>query len=209
MPEIKNVVFDLGGVLIDIDYNRTIDSFKQLGFKHFEEMYSQFKANQLFENLETGKIDERTFYLTMIEIAPNSVTRQQITDAWNAMLGTFRIETLDFIQALRKQYRVFLLSNTNIIHKRKFDEIFREQTGLHAIDPLFDKCYYSHLVGMRKPNRNIYRHVLSDGKMEARETLFIDDTQPNVDAARELGIVSEVLSSYETVDKKYNYLISS
>lgn len=206
---IKNIIFDLGGVLINIDYNLTINAFKKLGFENFEEMYSQAQANMLFENLEMGKIDEETFYQTMIHKAPENVTKEQITTAWNAMLLDFRGESLMFLKELKSRYNIFLLSNTNIIHKRSFDKILQQQSGLNAIDPLLHKCYYSHLVGMRKPYAEIYEFVLKDAGIKAEETLFIDDSSQNLDAARDLGIVVDLLKPGELVEEKFNYLISS
>ncbi|HRN79066.1 MAG TPA: HAD family phosphatase [Ferruginibacter sp.] len=205
----KNIVFDLGGVLININYQRTIQAFQQLGFPNFEEMYSQFKANRLFEQLETGHISEETFYQTLIHSTQNAITRNQITEAWNAMLLNFRIPSLQFLEKLKPNYNVFLLSNTNIIHKRKFDSILQEQTGLNAIDPLFHKCYYSHLIGLRKPYREVYQFVLDDAGIQANETLFIDDSQPNIVAAQELGIHAHLLKDKEWVEESFDYLISS
>jgi putative hydrolase of the HAD superfamily len=205
----KNIVFDLGGVLINLNYQLTIQAFQQLGFPHFEEMYSQFKANRLFEQLETGHISEDTFYQTLIHSTRNTITRDQITHAWNAMLLDFRTSTLQFLQQLKPQYNIFLLSNTNIIHKREFDAILQQQVGMNAIDPLFHKCYYSHLIGLRKPHAEVYEFVLADAGIRAADTLFIDDSQPNIEAALKLGIDSRLLEAGVQVEDAFDYLISS
>lgn len=209
MPPIKNIIFDLGGVLIDIDYKLTQSAFEQLGYENAEEMYSQLKVNTLFEKLETGKIEEETFYQAMLASAPEKVTKDAITAAWNAMLLHFRTESLAFLHKLRPHYRIFLLSNTNIIHKRAFDEQLRKETSLSNLEECFDKCYYSHLVGMRKPDAEIYQFVLEDGEMTPEETLFIDDTLPNIEGANRCGIQTHWLRQGERVELLFSHLISS
>ncbi|MBS1734628.1 MAG: HAD family phosphatase [Bacteroidetes bacterium] len=188
MGRIKNIIFDLGGVILNIDYQETINAFKKLGFSRFDEMYSALKVNNTFDDLETGKISEQAFYEYMHREAPHLLTTEQLTEAWNAMLLSFRKESLDFLDNLKNDYRIFLLSNTNSIHKRAIDDIFKAQTGLESLDQLFEKAYYSHLSGMRKPGSEIFEYVLQDAGISAEETLFIDDLEPNITTARSLGL---------------------
>ena len=143
MSAIKNVIFDLGGVLLNIDYNRTTNAFKQLGYNDFENMYSMLKGNNVFDNLETGDITEDGFYQYMTGSAAGAVSNQQVQDAWNAMLLDFRTESLRHLLLLREKHRIFLLSNTNSIHKKAFDQLFLLQTGVPSLDDYFDKAYYS------------------------------------------------------------------
>jgi len=201
MSEIKNVIFDLGGVLLNIDYNKTTAAFKQLGFTDFENMYSMLKGNNVFDNLETGHITEAEFYSYMLEAAEHKVTEAQITAAWNAMLLDFRISSLDFLQKLTDKHRLFLLSNTNNIHKRAFDAILHAQTGLSSLDGFFEKAYYSQKVGIRKPNAGIFEFVLKDAGIQAEETLFIDDLHPNISTAEKLGFKTHLLKPGELVEE--------
>ncbi len=200
MAEIKNIIFDLGGVLINLDFNKPVLSFRELGFPHFENMYSQFKVDQLFEKLETGKITEEEFYIVLKKVGINRLTNDDIKNAWNSMLLDFREKSLDFLKELKKDRRLFLLSNTNIIHYDAFNIILEKQTGLKTLDPLFSKAWYSHLIGMRKPNEDIYNFVLNDAGITAGETLFIDDTNPNIVTAKKMGFKTRLLLPGEKIE---------
>ena len=201
MNHLKNIIFDLGGVLLDIDYNKTISAFKKLGIENFDEMFSQFNANALFEKLERGHISENDFYTAIKTCIPEPVSNEMIEWAWNAMLLGFRKEKLDLLQSLVPRYKIFLLSNANVIHIRCFNKIFTKATGKPALNSYFSKTWYSYLVGLRKPGRDIYEFVLKDGNLLAAETLFIDDTPANIDTAKELGINTHLLLRGETIEQ--------
>ena len=200
MQQIKNIIFDLGGVLLNIDYNKTSAAFQQLGFENFDALFSQFKANELFENLETGKISDEIFYREIQQYAPQKVAQQDIYIAWNAMLLDFRKSSLDFLETIKDKYRLFLLSNTNIIHVTAFKEILQKETGKASLDGYFIKSYYSHEIKLRKPYKDIYQFILQDGGMKAEETLFIDDSYNNIEAAKELGIQTHLLLPGERIE---------
>ena len=199
MAKIKNIIFDLGGVLINIDYKRTEKAFADLGVKNFDEMYAQVKADALFESLETGHITEDHFYEKMTSRG-FSLQRSQVEQAWNAMLLDFRVESFHFLDQLRDRYDLYLLSNTNVIHKAAFEKIFTEQTGLPSIDNYFKKAWYSHLMGLRKPNEDIFHFVLKDAGLKPYETLFIDDTLPNIEGAKHAGIRTHLLLPGERIE---------
>jgi len=200
MQQIKNVIFDLGGVLLNIDYNKTSRAFQQLGFENFDELFSQLKANELFEDLETGKISEAAFYKEVQKFATQEVDQKDIFIAWNAMLLDFRKSSLDFLVSIKDKYRLFLLSNTNIIHLTEFKKILQQETGKSSLDGYFIKSYYSHEIKLRKPYKDIYEFILKDGNMKAEETLFIDDTASNIEAAKELGIKTHLLLPGERIE---------
>ena len=200
MSAIKNVIFDLGGVLLNIDYNRTTNAFKELGYTDFENMYSMLKGNNVFDNLETGDITEDEFYQYMTGAAAGAVSNQQVQDAWNAMLLDFRTESLRHLLLLREKQKIFLLSNTNIIHKKAFDQLFMQQTGIPSLDDYFDKAYYSQKVGLRKPNADIFEFVLNDAGIKAGESFYIDDLPPNIETARKLGFKTHLLLPGEKIE---------
>ena len=185
---------------MNLDYDKTTNAFKSIGYTDFEKMYSMFKANNVFDNLETGHINEGDFYNYMLEAADGRVTKEQVTKAWNAMLLDFREESLRFLKKLRQDHKLFLLSNTNIIHKYAFDDLFSKQTGIASIDIFFDKAYYSHLVGMRKPHADIFEFVLKDAGIIAEETFYVDDLYPNIEAAQKLGIKTHLLLPGEKIE---------
>lgn len=188
MSKIKNLLFDLGGVLLNIDYNKTATAFKLLGVKQFDELYSQADANDLFESLETGKISEEDFYLAIKSFCNPDVTHQQIETAWNEMLLNFRTNSLNHLIKLKEHYNIYLLSNTNSIHLTAFNKIFQNDTGIDNLNDYFIKAYYSHLIQERKPYALTYKNVLEDAGIKAEETLFIDDSIKNIKGAKEAGL---------------------
>ncbi|RAJ85390.1 putative hydrolase of the HAD superfamily [Chitinophaga dinghuensis] len=188
MQGIKNIIFDLGGVILNIDYQKTNDAFIALGVTNFHELYSQFKGSHLFDNLETGHISTADFLQEMHKHVPAGVTDEQIIDAWCAMLLDFPLQRLQLLQQLRQQYNLYLLSNTNAIHLERFNQILMESRGIPSLAEFFDKTYYSHLVGLRKPGTEIYEVVLQENGLKAGETVFIDDTLPNIEAAKKVGL---------------------
>lgn len=199
MIKTKNIIFDLGGVLLNIDYNKTLKAFEQLGFPHFSAMYSQFTADALFEKLETGEVSNGIFYKTLISNHP-VITQQDIKEAWNAMLLDFRLESIGFLQNLSTNYRLFLLSNTNAIHYETFREKFITETGMVSLDSFFTKAYYSHLINLRKPTKKVYDFVLQDAGILAAETLFVDDSYNNIETAASMGFKSHLLVAGETIE---------
>lgn len=196
---LKNIIFDLGGVLLDLDYTKTSDAFKKLGIKDFDLHFSQFTADELFEKLETGKISEEAFFNTVIKLCDKGTSLQEVENAWNAMMLDFRADSLVYLKQLKKQYSIYLLSNTNSIHLRAFQSIFTRKTGEKSLDVYFDKAYYSHLIGLRKPHLATYEYVLQDAGMSASETLFIDDSIHNIQAATQVGIKTHLLLSTEKI----------
>lgn len=204
MAELKNIVFDLGGVLLNIDYGKTRMSFEELGFNQFDEMYTQYSADMLFSDLETGKISNDHFYEYLVKKAEGKINKEQINRAWNAMLLDFRVPSLAFLEELSKKYKLYLLSNTNAIHLEAFNEIFIRETGKPSLDAYFTKAYYSNNIGYRKPNADVFEFILKDAGINATETLFIDDSYNNIEAAKNLGFKTHLLLANEKIeDLKY------
>jgi putative hydrolase of the HAD superfamily len=198
---IRNIVFDFGGVLFDIDFSRTIEAFHRLGFPAFENMYSQYQADQLFRKLEKGEIDPDTFYEVMLKAGPDGNSREQIWEAWNALLIDYRSDSMAHLPLLKKKYRLFLLSNTNIIHYDRFTSILPVSAEHPDLESYFEKAYFSQFIGMRKPDPEIYEFVLRDAGILAAETLFIDDTLPNIETAEVLGFQTLLLEPGMRVEK--------
>lgn len=212
MSRLKNIIFDLGGVLINLDFSKTTNAFRELGFPHFEEMFSQYKVDQLFGKLEKGEIDTKTFYTVMLKVGNDTITKNEIKSAWNSLLLDFRLESLDFLKELKKEYNLYLLSNTNEIHHEAFNIILKNQIGLDSLDSFFTKSYYSHLIGLRKPNNDVFEFVMKDADLLPEETLFIDDTRTNVIAAKKMGFKTHLLLPGEKIENlkySWDHLISS
>ncbi len=199
MKKIQNIIFDLGGIFIELDYFKTEKAFIRLGVTNFPELYSQHMVTPLFADLETGKIEEEAFYNAFRKTTGINLSNQQIKDAWNAMLLNFPPERLHWLKDIAKKYRIYLFSNTNIIHYNAFQKIFNENTGLNNFDDFFIKAYYSHNLKMRKPDTASFLEIIKRENLVADETLFIDDTLKNIEGAEQAGLQTILLRSPTTV----------
>lgn len=188
MNKVENVIFDLGGVLLDIDYNRTRTAFERLGVVHFDELYSQSEAGQLFQNLETGKISEDDFYKEFNACTGLDLSPSEIKEAWDAMLLSFREDSLQFLDRLRHKYPIYLLSNTNHIHIPSFRDIFNQKKRDKPFEDYFIRAFYSCEIGLRKPDVECYEWVLNELAIEPGNTLFIDDSPVNIEGAQKAGM---------------------
>lgn len=199
MQKIKNILFDLGGIFIDIDFTATENAFVALGVSNFSDFYTQHTASTLFEDLETGKITPEQFYDRFRKETGCSLTDNEIRDAWNAMLGRFPVERLNWLEEIGFRYNIYLYSNTNIIHYEAFQQIYRDCTGKDNFDDYFIKAHYSHDLGLRKPYPESFRRLLELENLEAAETLFIDDSYKNIEGAKEVGLQTILLVPPTTV----------
>jgi len=184
----KNIIFDFGGVIINIDYNLTVDAFRKMGLRNFDDQFSKAKQNQLFDLYEKGLITSlefRTQLKTNFSIKPSAAA---IDTAWNAMLLDLPKERLDMLQKLKKSHRTFLLSNTNEIHINTIFGSLENEMGIPDFSVYFEKVYLSYKMKMRKPDAEIYRRVLHENGLKPGETLFIDDSPQHLEGAKKLGI---------------------
>lgn len=200
MNKPKNIIFDFGGVLYDIDIPKTIEGFQELGFHDILERYNQYHADPLFQQLEMGNINEQQFYDAFIADSGNRVTAHQIRQAWNAMLLKYRTASIQYLPTLQKRYRIYLLSNTNQIHYDSFSANITKETGYPNLECLFHKAYFSHEIHLRKPNADIFEYVLQDAGLKREETLFIDDSYNNIDAALALGFTTHLMLASERIE---------
>jgi glucose-1-phosphatase len=199
---IRHIIFDLGGVLLNIDYNLTEKAFREAGITNFGEIYSQLQQTTVFDDFETGKISRAQFIAALQQVAEGTaITEQQVLDAWNAMLLDFPLRRLQILQQLRIHYDLILLSNTNEIHEEAFNNILMTTHGLPNIGVMFDKVYLSHRVGMRKPNREIFERILEENSLKAEHTLFIDDSPQHIEGARSAGIRAIHLEKGMTIEE--------
>jgi glucose-1-phosphatase len=187
LAEIKNIIFDLGGVIIDIRYNDTIEQFKKLGFNNFETIYNLIKQNHIFDLLETGKILPQAFRAELKKYQDH-LTDEQIDLAWDAMIGEMPANYIPLLKKIRQKYRTFLLSNTNAIHIDYFNRYLKQKFGYNPLPEMFEQTYYSHEIGCRKPDTSAFEFVLKNAGLKPSETLFIDDLEANINAAQTLGI---------------------
>ena len=188
MTEIKSIIFDLGGVILNLNYSKTEDEFKKIGVLNFKEFYSQKKQTLLFDDFEKGKIKPEEFIKSFKESENLKIKEIDFINAWNAMLLEIPIEKLQFIDGLKKDYKIILLSNTNEIHIKKFEDDLKKNNMLEQFYKCFDKIYYSSRTGKRKPEENCFNQVLEENRLIAENTLFIDDSVQHIEGAKKAGI---------------------
>lgn len=199
LQNIKNIIFDLGGVIFNIDYNLTVEEFKKLNLKNYDKLFTKTTQSQLFSLLETGKISPEDFRTEIKKLSDAEITDAQIDFAWNAMLINLPPERLELLEKLKNKYRIFILSNANVIHIIEFNNILQKSLGFDGLSHVVEKVYFSHEVGMRKPNAEIFEFVLNENNLNANETLFIDDSPQHVEAAKKLGLNAYHLTNGETI----------
>ena len=199
MQKIKNILFDLGGIFIEIDFAKTNKAFVDLGVLHFDQMFTQHTASALFEKLETGIYSPDQFYEAFREEVQLPLSNSQIESAWNAMLGPFPLDRLEWLAEIKNRYNVYLYSNTNRIHYDAFQKIYKQCTGKGYFDDYFIKAHYSHELGLRKPYPQSFTQLLAIEKLAAAETLFIDDTPKNIEGAAMAGLQTILLQPPKTV----------
>ena len=187
MAVIKNLIFDLGNVLYDIDFTKMYAAFNNLGIAQFENHFTLNKSDQIFFDLEKGLISEDDFYIGFNHLYGLSLTPAQIKHAWNALLVGYRKESIDWVREKKGQFETFLYSNTNQIHYDYFIPQFEREIGGN-FENLFKTPYYSHQMGQRKPDPASFQYILDKEALKAQETLFIDDNEPNVIAAASIGL---------------------
>lgn len=178
---IKNIIFDFGDIFIDLDKPATTNEFLKLGLKA-----PIIEINKINEAFEVGDISTNAFLQQYKIWLPNAY-EHEIVAAWNSIIKEFPIHRLEFIQQLQKEgnYRLFLLSNTNDLH---IEYIKGQVSFFEDFKNCFEQFYLSQEIGFRKPNNNIYEFVLETNSLKPEESLFIDDTKINTDAALKLGI---------------------
>lgn len=197
--EFPNIIFDLGGVILNIDYDLTIDAFKLLGVPTFDKEYTQAAQSILFDAFERGEIADTDFRAELCHQMGLVLTDAQLDNAWNAMLLDLPAQRLSLLSALHTNKRIFLLSNTNRIHVRSFERSIKDTHGINDLTSVFEKTYYSCEVGMRKPEERIFRMVIESHGLNPNDTLFIDDSYQHIEGARKAGLSAYHLAGGETI----------
>ncbi len=183
------IIFDLGGVILNIDYHKTILAFKKLGVSNFDELYTQAKQNDVFDDFEMGKISEQEFRDYIRKVSNVNLTDAEIDFAWNAMLLDLPMERVELLVRLKKNYPIYLYSNTNAIHLEAFRQIIKASYDNELLlESLFIETYYSHELGMRKPNQDGFIKIVKDHGLKIESTLFIDDSEQHLKGAASIGL---------------------
>jgi len=182
----KTLVFDFGGVLIDIDFTLTERAFARWGVEKIDmSFFNDREEGGLFDRFERGLISPRVFREKMKEKIPQNISDDEFDTAWNALLLEIPTHRITVLESLRKIYICVLLSNSNQIHYDYYRKQLEEKYAYQKFSDLFHYTYFSHEIGLRKPYSAIYQKVSKDLSLKSSEVLFIDDMQANLDGAKQ------------------------
>jgi epoxide hydrolase-like predicted phosphatase len=187
-PNIRNIIFDLGGVILNLSVSTSLQELARITGLSMEKIMEAYAAREEFLQYERGEISDSEFRSALQNIYSFKESDAVIDQCWNAMLLDIPAERIELLRSLKSKYRTFLLSNTNSIHVRSFSATLSKVHGLDSLSSLFEKVYYSHEMKLRKPDPAIYRHVLEENGLVAKETLFLDDNARNIEGAKSVGI---------------------
>lgn len=203
--QIKNILFDLGGVLLNIDYLKTVNAFRKLGLDNPERAFTKEIQAEIFQRFECGQLSDYEFISALKQNIPGA-SELDITKAWNALLGDFPSYRYEMLTQLKDRYRLGVLSNTNSIHERAFMKIIDNSVGWKNFKELFVGIGYSHILGERKPNAEAFIKCMKNLDFNPKHTLFIDDTEEHVLGARKAGLNAIHLTTGEVVSLIQNDL---
>ena len=187
VKELKCIIFDLGGVIVDLDWNKCVRSFDEIGILHMDQFISTTLQKDFILDFELGLISEDEFRAGLRQFATKEVTDEQINWAWNSLLVGILPKKLEMLKKLKTRYHICLLSNTNSI---SFGYCLQNMFNVngHSIDDYFDKCYLSFQLHKAKPSPEIFEAVLKDLGMKPEECLFLDDAISNINQAEKFGL---------------------
>jgi putative hydrolase of the HAD superfamily len=186
--QFETIIFDLGGVIIDLNYDLTRSAFEELGLADFQSTYSQFSQSSLFDDYETGKISSQRFINTLLPHLPNGCTANEVVHAWNAMIMSVPQAKIALLDKLRTdKNRIYLLSNTNEIHMQKVRREWGKVTE-RSMESFFDRMFLSYEIGLRKPDVEIFEYVCGKIGSDPGKVLFIDDSPQHIEGAKKAGL---------------------
>jgi len=200
MQNIKNIIFDYGNVIFSIDFKKAQEAFKLLGITDPDTFFGHRQQDPIFDQFDRGEVTEDEFRQYVREKIGNpAITDQQITDAWNSLLLGISPGNHELLLKLKEKYRTFLLSNINAIHYTYIMNYLKSDFGFDDNEHLFEKTYYSHLVGKRKPEPDIFEQVITENNLKPEETLFIDDSPQHLETAKKLGLQTFLMTAPDTL----------
>ena len=183
---INTIIFDFGGVLLNLNMNACLTAFANLGCNTIDKYLDHYKQNGLFLDFEEGKISTADFFVELQKIVSNNVSMQDLEKAYLSFLGDIPQYKLDLILKLRKNYRVLMLSNINSFIYEYSQRVY----FANKINDYFDKTYLSYKVGVCKPDKRIFDYMINDSNLEPKHCFFIDDGEKNIQTAKTLGFAT-------------------
>lgn len=189
MKEIKNIVFDFGGVLISIDRNKAVKAFQKVGVKEAEQLLGEYHQQGIFQDVEDGHMDAETFRKELSGLCGKNLTYKEVESGWKGFVTEVSQYKLDYLNRLRKKYKVYILSNTNPYMMGWARSCELTSAG-KPLDAYVDKIYASYEIGITKPERGIFDYMIKDSGLNPAETIFVDDGASNIAMGRELGFIT-------------------
>ena len=202
MQNIKNIIFDYGNVIFSLNFLKVQSAWKQLGINNADDFFGHKNQDEIFDKFDRGEVtaDEFRAYIRQ-KTGNSSLTNEQINIAWNSMLLGIEPGNHELLLSLKDKYRTFLLSNINAIHYDYIMNYLKSEFNFDDNNHLFEKAYYSHLTGKRKPEPEIFELVLKENDLNPAETLFIDDSPQHLAAAQKLGIQTYLMTAPDTIQQ--------
>jgi glucose-1-phosphatase len=199
---VKNIIFDLGGVLLNIDPKKTIEAFGRLGMEQLIGDKGLSYDHDIFYLMEQGKVTPEEFRNGVRQLISAEVTDDQIDTAWTAMLLDFPANRVELVKNLRNNYKIYLFSNTNAIHVKQYHADFRKLYGFE-VSSLFEIDFYSNEIGYRKPSPESFQEIIRLSGINPEESIFIDDSLPNVEAAIGCGLKGYWLEPGQKIEEVF------
>jgi len=207
MQNIKNIIFDYGNVIFTLDFLKSRQAWQDLGIDNAGTFYGHKVQDEIFTSFERGDVTADEFRARIREILNKpELTDEQIDYAWNSLLIGVPGGNHELLLSLKSKYRTFLLSNINVIHYDYIMNYLKNDFGFEGNDHLFEKTYYSHLIGKRKPEAEIFEQVLKENDLDPAETLFIDDSPQHIATAQKLGIRTYLMTAPDTIQAFFKRL---
>lgn len=201
---IKNLLLDMGGVILDVSYQRVIETFKSYGIENFDKVYTQAKQVEIIDLFEEGKCSAEEFRDGVRKLVGKELSDEQIDKAWFSMILEIPRDVIQLLGVLKLKYRLFLFSNTNVLHIEYLKKEFGRQLGFDLFNCVFDKAFFSNEIHHRKPHPESFKYVLEQAGIEAEETLFIDDSKQHLEGASKVGLNTYWLTNGETLIDLYD-----
>lgn len=202
---IKNLILDMGGVILDVDYKKIFEEFKKFGCNDMHSFFTQQTQIPLVDDFEKGLISPARFRDEVRKITNLNIEDKDLDYIWNSMILGIRKKDVELLKVLRNKYeKIFLFSNTNEIHIESVKKLFFANLGYDVFDLIFDKVYFSNEIHLRKPDVESFDFVVLDANINKNETLFIDDTSQNISGAKQSGLNAYLLDNNQTLTEIFN-----
>lgn len=197
---IKNIIFDLGGVIYDIRYENIPEAFARMGAGNLMEIYSKAKQTDFIDRYEEGLMSSDEFCEEIRRISEVPLTDEQIKEAWNAILIDVPASRVDFLLKLKERYNLYLFSNTNQFNYDCFTAHLNQKYGFDFFDTIFKAAYFSHILHIRKPKAEGFQKIMQEQQLNPAETLFIDDSPQHIEGARRCGLQAYHLQEERSIE---------